>query len=239
MRIEALLKEAHARLELSDNPTVARAALGSLVELTALTQRSELKREVLSELERQKLILAQLQQSAEVDQQRLKDATARLGQEHARVNDMQNRPGHGLSNNEFLGAVRSRSGIPGGSCMFDLPALHSWLSRPNAERQANLSEWLRELNPIRSAIELILVHLRNSGSPEQVSADAGRYVCIPNLDAPPSLIRVAVAGREDLFPQVSAGRHRITIHFLRLEGPTTHIHRLNNDVPFTLTLCRL
>ena len=61
-----------------------------------------------------------------------------------------------LRENEWLSAIKQRSGIPGGVAEFDLPAYHYWLNREPVVRQHDLQHWLEPLLPIRSGLAIIL-----------------------------------------------------------------------------------
>jgi cell division protein ZapD len=238
LRLEAVLAEARERIP-HPEPEISRAALATLIELGSLTERSELKREVLTELERQRLVLGQLREASGVDAKRLREALGNLERTHAAVAAMSERPGQNLKGNEFLASVRSRSTIPGGTCAFDLPALHCWLARPLAERRADLDHWLVELAPLDDAVRLLLRHTREAGEPIQLTANDGVYGYTPPSENPPALLRITLPAASGLFPLVSAGRHRVTIQFQRWLGADIRPETLRRDVDFTLALCRL
>ena len=63
-------------------------------------------------------------------------------------------------------AIRSRAGIPGGTCGFDLPSYAAWQHRPAVERQQALEGWVSALAPLAESIFLLLKLLRDSGSPK-------------------------------------------------------------------------
>jgi len=238
LRLETVLADARQRL-VHPEPAISRAALGSLLELASLTERGELKREILSELERQRIVLSQLRENAEIDSGKLDETLSRLGREQDAVEALGNALGHGLKTNEFLSAIRSRSAIPGGTCSFDLPSLHCWLMRPAEERQRDLARWLDQLEPVERALAIILEHTRGAASPEQTVARGGIYEYVPPSDNPPVLLRVLLPAQSRLFPLVSAGRQRITIQFQRWHGTQSRAETLREDVPFALALCRL
>lgn len=238
LRLEAALAEARARL-VHTEPAISRAALATLIELAALTERGELKREVMTELERQRLVLGQLRHSDDVDAGKLDAALHALGRAQAAVEAMPERIGQNLKSNEFLGTVRSRSAIPGGTCAFDLPALHCWLARPAAERRQDLERWLGELEPLEQALALLLRHQREAGEAAEVTAVGGVYGYAPPSENPPALLRIAVPAASGVFPLVSGGRHRVTIQFQRWTGVEKRPETLRRDVRFELTLCRL
>ncbi|HEX5314666.1 MAG TPA: cell division protein ZapD [Gammaproteobacteria bacterium] len=238
LRLEAVLAETHRRVAYPE-PEINRAALASLIELAALAERGELKREVLTELDRQRLSLAPLQDTSGVDPKRLRNALGALEQEQARVESTPERPGQNLRANEFLASVRARSTIPGGTCAFDLPALHCWLARPQEERHKDLERLLSELAPLEWALALLLRHMREAGQALEVIAAGGIYDYMPPSENAPVLLRIGVPAKSAIFPLVSAGKHRITIQFQRWLGIDSRPETLRRDVHFSLALCRL
>lgn len=237
LRLETVLADARERIA-HPEPEISRAALATLIELGALTERGELKRELLTELERQRLALMQLRDSDDVDSIRLNKALDELAHHQSAVQAMPERVGQGLKANEFLGSVRSRSTIPGGTCAFDLPALHCWLARPAGERHADLERWLRELAPLEGALGLLLRHTREAGAATEVTAGGGIYGYTPPSENPPLLLRILLPAASGVFPLVSAGKHRVTIQFQRWSGTEARPETLRRDVRFGLALCR-
>lgn len=238
LRMEAVLAETRERMA-QTSPADGRAGLASLLELTALTERGELKREILTELDRQRVFLARIADSAEVDSARLNQALGALEQVQKSVEGLPERLGQNLKSNEFLASVRSRSTIPGGTCAFDLPALHCWLARPAAERESDYARWLNELAPVEEALAVLLRHIREAAEPQPVTASEGVYEYSPPSDNPPALLRIILPAEQALFPQVSAGKHRVTIQFQRWAGAETRPKTLRRDVAFILAVCRL
>jgi cell division protein ZapD len=71
-------------------------------------------------------------------------------------------------------SIRSRVGIPGGTCEFDLPAYYAWQHRPAESRQADLERWASTLAPLAESVHLLLKLLRDSGIPQKVMASHGQ-----------------------------------------------------------------
>ncbi len=236
--MEAVLAETRERMT-QTSPASGRAALASLLELAALTERGELKREILTELDRQRVFLGHIADSADVDSTRLNQALYTLEQVQQTIETLPERLGQNLKSNEFLASVRSRSTIPGGTCAFDLPALHCWLARPPAEREGEIARWMKELAPVEEALAVLLRHIREAAEPQPVVAVGGIYEYLPPSENPPALLRIILPVAQRLFPQVSAGKHRVTIQFQRWSDVETRPETMRRDVAFTLAVCRL
>ncbi|HUX82957.1 MAG TPA: cell division protein ZapD [Halothiobacillus sp.] len=210
-----------------------------LIEATDVVGRIDVKRELIKELERQQAKLLQLANTPGVDAEKL---TALLDQQ-AQLLDQLHRflgqPGAHLKQHELMNAVRQRASIPGALCEFDLPALHYWLALPHKERCADLAEWMEPLATIRSANELVINLIRTSVSPSDCVAEDGFYQRNIDSGMPYQLARVLLPDDANVYPEISAGKHRVIVRFMRLDRQTGHPNQVNHDVPFQIALCQI
>lgn len=216
----------------------SRAAVSALLEIATLLTRGDTRTEVLKELERCLLFLTRLKGSPEVDGVRLQSVLAELETlRHAMDGD--GRPlGIGLKENEFLCGIRNRIAIPGGTCQFDLPLYHAWLSQPHARRSRDLQGWFAELKPLHDTIVLLMALTRESALATREVAEQGSYQRAFDGPACP-LVRVMLPAMSGVFPEISAGRQRITIHFLERQDAGGRPQQTKRDVAFKLVCCQL
>lgn len=235
LRLEFLFLQAQHDLE-GSTEWDSRAALSGLIEILNVCGRTDLKTELLRELDRHGIMLARLEQVPEVDQGRLKEVLSEVDALIDNLHATSGQFGQSLRNNEFISSIRQRSTIPGGLCDFDLPAYHYWLQRPAKERLADLQEWLAPLEPMRLAIDVILRLTRESASPTQEIAPAGFFQRSLDQDTPCQLVRVAVPANLPYYAEISGGKHRFTVRFL---APVTDGRTVQaaEDVEFDLTCC--
>ena len=105
------------------------AALGVLFELLEIIAiRSDVKSELLQEIEKQRVALAQYQGVSGVDTGVLSQMLTDLDTAYSQLVNCTQRLGQVLRDNEWFSAIRARNGVPGGMCEFDLPNYHSWLN---------------------------------------------------------------------------------------------------------------
>ena len=84
--------------------------------------------------------------------------------------------GQYLRENEWLMAIKQRTGIPGGVCEFDLPSYHYWLHPLPSNAPAQLAAWTRSRSiPLRDGSAIILRILRESGRPQPSVAPQGMF----------------------------------------------------------------
>jgi len=125
---------------------------------------------------------------------------------------------------------------PGGGCSFDAPGYHYWLQQPPTERTAQLTFWLGSLKTIRLAVELSLRLIRQSSAPQLRIAHEGFYQAALDPQLPCQLIRVALSHNAGVYPEISVGRHGLSIRFntLSLNERPSQAHE---DVKFQLICC--
>ncbi|MGA9852156.1 MAG: cell division protein ZapD [Gammaproteobacteria bacterium] len=237
LRLEFLFEQCEHYINLT-SAWDSRAAITAILEVSSLLTRGDVRTEVLKELERCLLFLNRLTGSPEVDGARLQSVLTELETlRHAMNGD--GRPlGLGLKESEFLNTIKNRLAIPGGTCQFDLPAYHAWLTQTHARRARDLQHWLQEIRPLRDTINLLLALTRESALPMRVVAEQGMYLHIFEGSSCP-LVRVMVPAISGVFPEISAGRQRITVHFLERPDTGGRAQQTKRDIGFKLVCCQL
>lgn len=236
LRIDFLYAQAlaHAR---SPSQWGSRAAITSLLDILALITRADMRADVLKELERQSVLYTEYPQHAGIDLERLQALLAnlaRLRNELLAAGTAYLQP---LRDSAFLAAVRHRSSIPGGTCDFDLPDLSYWLSRPAAQREQALAEWLATLRPLCDAIAEVLWLTRQGGRPRSEVAPNGLFNITFDRNAPLQLLRVAVAAPLGVYPEISGSHYRASLRFVHWQGFYERPRPVESVVPFTLICC--
>jgi cell division protein ZapD len=236
LRVEFLHGQAtlHSRLQAAYG---ARAAISSLLEILAITGRGDVRADALKELDRHTLRLNHFQRSPGVDGERLARLMREVDGIRGALSDAGKQFLAPLRENEFLSAIRHRSAIPGGTCMFDLPDYGYWLQLPAGERNDQLAEWLAQLRPLCDAIAQVLWLTREGSTPARHVAQGGLYNHSLGKEDHYDLLRVLVAQDSGLYPEISAGQHRFTVRFAEWQGADHRARQAVADVPFFLALC--
>lgn len=214
----------------------ARARLSSLLDILTVLGRSDLKKDVLKDLNEQHAVLGRLSNRPGVDNSRLQlvlreisDTIQGLQQLSGQMASM------ALRDNEFLMSIHNRTSIPGGTCAFDLPAYHHWLSQSPEQVARDLDGWFADLVPFALAILLDLRLLRGSVPVTEATAPGGTYIHAPQTAC--SLIRVFVPASEQVYPEISAGAHRFTLRFMQLRDVNQRTTQAHRDITFKLQCC--
>lgn len=240
-RIRTFLRLEHLHEQLQHfghqfDSSASRVAVGTLLDIVAITARSDIRNEILKELERHLASLSRIANQPGVDATALERVMSDLDDAVDGLHRMTSPIGQRAREDEFLKSVAQRSSIPGGTCSFDLPYFHFWLIQPPEVRQARFEHWLYDLRPAIEAIGLALDLVRGSASARSLVAEGGFFQEALNPEAPAQLLRVGIDARETIYPEISGHKNRYSIRFMTIES-TGHPGQRTADVPFKLTCC--
>lgn len=211
------------------------AGLLAIFEIVDVTTRSELKNELIQELERQKSSLEALRRNPAVNVERLDEVLVSIARSLGALLAMSGKMGQHVRDNEWLSSIKGRAGIPGGTCSFDLPVYHFWLNQADEERKRDLMAWLSPLLPIKHAVEVVLRILRESGHLSSHTAVQGLFqLMLGGRSA--HMLRVALDA--PCAPEVSANKYAVNIRFL-VPDTVQKPRPCDRDISFDLTFCNL
>ncbi len=238
LRLEFLFEQAGHHLQ-RPSGWDARATFSTLLDILALLGRSDLKSELLKELERHVSYVERFRETPGVDPAKLDEVARRLEALNRALYGSGEPFGQSLKGNDFLNALRQRSAIPGGMCAFDIPALHHWLQRPPETRLEQLQAWFARLEPLSETTALLLRVLRESAAPRARVAAGGLYQQGLDPSTPVQLVRAALPREASCFAEISGGRHRLTVRFRAQPDLETRPAPVREDVAFELTCCAI
>ncbi|MFA5081719.1 MAG: cell division protein ZapD [Hydrogenophilaceae bacterium] len=213
------------------------AGLLAVFELADVMARPELRSELIQELERQKLSLEPLRSNPAVDPERLELLLEGIAKALAELHALSGKLGQHIRDNDWLSGIKSRTGIPGGACRFDLPGYHYWLNMPSAARTSDLRLWLAPMLPIRKGVELILQLLRESGNQGHYVANGGMFQLMLGGRVV-QLLRVGLTDEWPCVPEVSANKYAVNLRFVTVEK-NQKSRTYDQDVAFELVFCSL
>ncbi len=236
MRLEQLFLQLNHFIS---GPTIydKRAAISVLLDILMIFSRNDLKSELLKELDRHIKVLNQVSHSQGVDTEKLQQILAQLTTVSKNLYQASGKIGINVMESDLFQSISQRNSIPGGSCSFDLPAFHYWLEQDTDEQEKDLKRWTQPFLNIRTAIDLILNFIRQSCNPTQELAKAGFFQMSLDTTHPVQLLRVLVDADLPCFAEISGGKHRFTIRFMKPSSDESRPTQLSEDVPFALTRC--
>ena len=238
LRLEFLFHRSDSQL-LDEDSWSSRGVVESIIDMLEVMSRSDLRKELLKELERQSTILEALSSNPNVENRRLEKILTQVREIHGTLHTSESAPAVELRDVELLNIVRQRSGIPAGTCGFDLPAYHFWLQKPARRRLQDLRAWLSKFDRLRDATELCLRLMRESATATREVARSGFFQ--KTLDAPNhcQMIRVLLPHHTDCYPEFSAGRQRFTVRFMQPSQSSVRPLQSDKDIEFKLFCCVL
>lgn len=240
IRILLRLEDLYARLTHfcdDDGPLEHHIALLTLFDVLEVAGRTELKVDLMQELERQRQILISFRNNPEISEEALDGALYEIEQASSSLQAMAGKIGQYLRENEWLMAIRSRAAIPGGVCQFDLPSYHYWLNRDAVSRRHDLNGWIAPMLPIRDGTAIVLRILRGSGHTESLVARGGAHQ-LTMTGRTAQMVRVSVEGGLRVVPEISANKFALNIRFLSPET-LCRPRPTERDVPFGVTFCSI
>lgn len=238
LRLEYLFKQAAHHVKRSSEWD-SRATLTCILEILSIFGNTNLKSEVLKELERHAVSMKRLQATPGIDQRQLSSLLDAIKDRMDRLHGINGQIASELKNSEFLTSVRQRSAIPGGTCDFDLPAYHYWLQQPAEKRTADLYRWLGNFDAMGQAIQLIIRLTRESTDLKPAHAGGGLYQQTLDPNLPYQLVRIALPADAPYYAELSGGRHRFTVRFLDFSTIEGRAQQASEDVEFELACCAI
>ena len=211
-------------------------AITTIFEVMDVAARADLKTDVLKDLDKQKYILNSYRGNPAIAEAVLDEVTNQLESCFTALNGLQGKAGQQLTENDWLMSIRSRVGIPGGTCEFDLPAYFAWQHLSAEIRQQDLQRWTLTLIPLADSIGQLLKLLRDSGAAQKVIATNGQYQQTLPQGRTFQLLRLRIDPALGLIPEISGNRLMVSVRLMRHEGDD-RLHSCTEDAAFELTLC--
>ncbi|MCW5649755.1 MAG: cell division protein ZapD [Ramlibacter sp.] len=211
-------------------------ALTTIFEVMDVAARADLKSDVLKDLEKQKQLLNGYRGNPAIAEGVLDEVVGQLDRCFSALNNLPGKAGQSLTENDWLMSIRSRVGIPGGTCEFDLPAYYAWQHRSATLRRTDLERWTATLAPLAESIHLLLKLLRDSGVPQKVMASGGQLQQNLPQGRTFQLLRLRIDPAMDLVPEISGNRLMISVRLMSL-GDDDRLHASSESAGFELTLC--
>jgi cell division protein ZapD len=220
------------------NPADHHAALTALFEVVDVAARADLKTDILQELERQRQLLAPLRHNPAIEANALNALLSEIDDAAGKLLAQTGKVGQHIRDNEWLMAIKQRTGIPGGACEFDLPAYHHWLNLEPAARQHDLQALLAPLLPIHAGLSIILKLLRDNGKTSRHTAYHGVFQLMLTTAKVSQLLRLSLAKDLPCVPEISANKYALNIRFVAVAGMDRG-SVYEGDVEFDLMFCNL
>lgn len=215
-------------------------AITALLKILEVSERPDIKSKLCQVLSQFSVSLDNLSHLPQVDKQRLHEMLKKLGTLNNRLNNLQQRIGEPLRENEFLHQIRSNLANPGGVSDYRLPSYLLWQKKSHAEQILDLKNWMQHFHDLREVIEAVLLVMRDGTPLQTETAENGFYHQTLNPNTTYHLVRVALLTQLNLYPEFGVGKHRLTIRFLT---PNYHGNgrpsQTQQNMSFQLSCCKI
>lgn len=215
----------------------SRATITCLFGILDLISRSDIKNDLIKELERYIESLDELKQQSSIHIHKLSSLLNQIETCLNTLRDNNLKLGQQLKDNELTASIKQRISIPGGTCSFDLPAFHHWLNKPISRRYEDLMVWGSDLFAVYNSLAIVLFILRNSTVPTIESAKAGFYQKTIQSKLFCQLVRIIIPLDCYYFPEVSGGQHRFAIRFMESYERESRPAQIKKNIEFELHCC--
>jgi cell division protein ZapD len=116
-----------------------------------------------------------------------------------------------LKENALLASLKQRFAIQGGNSSFDLPQLQFWLHQSQTQISSDIAHWLSLLDNIKQSLCLVLMFIRQRAGFETIETESGFY---QDNGEGLLLLRIKVAQSAQHFPTISGNKFRYSIRFM-------------------------
>ncbi len=237
LRLESVFGQAIAHKKAEDQYQT-QMCLDALFSLLNLTNRYELRAEVLKELERIRSLLKMAERSDTVNKDKVGETMHELSQCADILHGLDSKHIDRMRNIEFINVIKHRNIHETGSYIFEVPVLQYWLLQDNYIRQQQIERWLEDFLPFKKAIAFLLKLIRESAVPSEEQAEKGMFLkTIDSKKGYHQMLRVNVNRSYNVFPRISGGRHRFAIRFMELNRNDLKAAQTQDDVRFQLQTC--
>ncbi len=238
LRLEYLIKRFQLHLE-SPTPENCQAAVMVLLELYNLSSRLDVKNALLNVLDWQSQAVRRLSELEGGDAERLQKILNRLKEKGKQIYSFRGQLGQHLKRHAFLNLLRQRAGIAGSMNGFDVPLFNFWMHQTEEKRVEDLKEWVEPYSMAYDAIKIVLQLIRESRESEELIAEDGFFQAGLNPSRDYQLLRIKLAENITCYPEVSAGKQRFSIRFVKVDSLAERGTQELKDVSFSLFLCSL
>lgn len=200
--------------QLSDSSTLGtRNVIHYIIDVLQLLERPDLKAKLAKEISHHHSNLKRYGALPNIDAEKLNSLTQQLDELSHTLIESSGKIGHRLRDIELLNTLRLHLASPGGACSFDTPVYHYWLQQPAKLRLETITDWLSDFTQIRAAVTLVLDIVRKHSRIEEKTAIHGFHQELLDPQSNLRMIRIYMQPNVPTFPEISVGRHFLSIRF--------------------------
>ena len=232
IKIEFLLNKIYY-FKGKENKSENYISLLALCELYEILSRSDIKSELIREIETQNTYLQKIKEIPQADSSKLNSVLEKQSQLLKLIYSIEINYLDHLERDILFKTILKNS-----FTQLQPASIDFWLSRDILNRETQIDLWLEPLIFIKRSIDFILEVIRKSGRFEDRMAEKGFFTEKQDPKKNVLLIRVTLTSDLYYYPQISVGKQRLTIMFMTKDDKNNLVP-YQEDLNFILTTCSL
>ena len=235
MRIEFLYSRLKYFASNLDNNWNTRTVIHTLLEVYSILSRTDVRREVLADLDRYIIQMQRFQSAPDADNNMVNDILEDLDSIKNQVVNIGTDYLIRLREDEFIASLLHRHTLPGGKAEFDMPKYKFFLESNKKNVSTQIHGWTDVIKPICEGIDKLMWIIRESNEPISTVAVEGQYNHQIEKRTQISLVRIII-NEKNIYPEISGGRHLIAVRFYSYDKNNEYTQFADN-VNFKISLC--
>ena len=235
MRIEFLYSRLKYFSSNLDDNWQTRTVIHTLLEIYSILSRTDVRREVLADLDRYIMQMQRFQSAPDADNNMVNDVLEDLDSIKDQVVDVGTDYLLKLREDEFIASLLHRHTLPGGKAEFDMPKYKFFLESSKKNVVLQINRWIDVMRPICEGIDKLMWIIRESNEPIATVAVGGQYNHQIERRTQISLVRI-ITNDSNVYPEISGGRHLIAVRFFNQNRDGEYV-QFEDNVEFKISLC--
>ena len=235
MRIEFLYSRLKYFSSNLDDNWQTRTVIHTLLEIYSILSRTDVRREVLADLDRYIMQMQRFQSAPDADNNMVNDVLEDLDSIKDQVVDIGTDYLLKLREDEFIASLLHRHTLPGGKAEFDMPKYKFFLESDKKNVALQINSWIDVMRPICEGIDKLMWIIRESNEPIATVAVGGQYNHQIERRTQISLVRI-ITKEVNVYPEISGGRHLIAVRFFNQNRDREYV-QFEDNVEFKISLC--
>lgn len=235
MRIEFLYSRLKYFSSNLDDNWQTRTVIHTLLEIYSILSRTDVRREVLADLDRYIMQMQRFQSAPDADNNMVNDVLEDLDSIKDQVVDVGTDYLLKLREDEFIASLLHRHTLPGGKAEFDMPKYKFFLESNKKNVVLQINSWIDVMRPICEGIDKLMWIIRESNEPIATVAVGGQYNHQIERRTQISLVRI-ITNDTNVYPEISGGRHLIAVRFFNQNRDGEYV-QFEDNVEFKISLC--
>ena len=212
LRLDHLFTRYDTLVETAGN-TGLDEQLSIVLRLLAITDRADLKSKLTQMMHALKSRLQKWQQHQDAKQTPITEALEKCERFLTYFDLTRDKIGHALREHAFIKQIIAQFNHPGGLCDFTLPSFALWHHQDTAKRAHDIEYWMHEFEILQTCTDLLLHFIRQNAATETIEVQNSFHQQTMDAQKSIQLLQVAIDTRSMIYPNISVGRHHLSIHF--------------------------